>query len=61
MTWYDEYLQSTHWLCLRRQVLFRAKGKCEACGALDNGDRRLQVHHRTYERVGHERMTDLIA
>lgn len=43
---------------LRRQVaLDRSRGFCEDCGAR----RPLDVHHRTYKRIGNERPEDLVA
>lgn len=51
---YDDYLQSEHWQQLRAQVLERDEQCCH-CGR----DRHLTVHHRSYSRLGHERLTDL--
>lgn len=53
---YHEYLQSPEWARLRDAVLARDK-TCVLCGyGID-----LQVHHRTYERVGCELLEDLVA
>lgn len=52
---YDRYMQSRAWRRKRRRKLRRTGGRCEACGLRG----RLEVHHRTYERLGHERMGDL--
>lgn len=55
---YQKYLQSPHWADLRRRF-FSSKlfiGKCWCCGS--NGP--LQLHHRTYKRLGAERLTDLV-
>lgn len=64
MSWYDDYLQSDHWLATRDAKLEQAKRRCERCG--EYAKRRpggrwvgLHVHHLTYERVGQERMDDL--
>ena len=53
---YKEYLQTDHWKHTRKSALKRAEYRCQLC----NGDAMLQVHHRTYERRGHERASDLI-
>ena len=39
----------------RLEVIARDGGRCVVCYA--QGD--LQVHHRTYERIGYERLSDL--
>lgn len=51
----DVYLRSAHWAGIRKQALKRAEHRCQVC----NGTERLDVHHRTYERLGHERPGDL--
>jgi 5-methylcytosine-specific restriction endonuclease McrA len=53
---YKEYLQSEDWAGKRREKLHQANYKCEVCG---RDDLRLDVHHRTYERLGNEWMSDL--
>lgn len=52
---YEEYLQSPHWLALRRQRCGK-KAKCVGCGS----KKTLQLHHVSYDNVGHEEPTDLI-
>lgn len=61
---YLEYLKSEHWSLVRKRF-FRSKlvsrnssGKlcCEGCG---KSDIKLSVHHRTYKRLGRERLIDL--
>jgi hypothetical protein len=49
---YQDYLASTYWRDSRRrrQALERAEHRCAIC----NSARRLDVHHRTYERLGFE-------
>lgn len=54
---YRDYLQTEHWLDLRRRMLKRADYRCQVCNRNNQG---LQVHHRTYERRGHEEYGDLI-
>jgi gas vesicle protein len=54
---YAKYLKTQHWIDKRNSALRRAKYKCELCNR-DNVA--LQVHHKTYERRGHEYSSDLI-
>jgi 5-methylcytosine-specific restriction endonuclease McrA len=54
---YREYLASDAWDQIRRKVWNRARNRCERCKERPVSD----VHHLTYERIGHERMEDLIA
>lgn len=53
---YQEYLRTAHWQRQRAFALDQAQHLCELCGHPE----RLEVHHRTYERVGFERPEDLI-
>ena len=53
---YHDYLKSPEWKAKREQKLFEAGGKCQLC----NEGGKLHVHHRTYERVFNELMSDLI-
>jgi 5-methylcytosine-specific restriction endonuclease McrA len=52
---YSDYLRSSHWHQLRYEVRQRCGGVCERCGRR----RMTDVHHRTYVRLGHERLSDL--
>lgn len=52
---YYTYLESEQWQQRRQFMLRRAGYRCQIC----NGRGNLQVHHRTYERVGAERIDDL--
>ena len=54
---YEKYLETPHWRFLRRKMLKRAEHKCQRCRA---GMVVLHVHHKTYERRGEERLSDLI-
>jgi hypothetical protein len=56
-SWYDDYLASTDWQRRRALVLARAGHLCEGCRSAQAE----QVHHLTYERVGHEMLFDLVA
>jgi len=54
---YDAYLASDAWAARRSIVLARAHGTCECCEHYSA----TQVHHKTYERIGQELDTDLLA
>ena len=54
---YDWYInKSIAWKSVREWALQRAGYKCEECGC----DFSLQVHHKTYSRLGKEHPDDLI-
>ena len=53
---YEAYLQSDNWRIKCHKVHARAHGGCEWCG-----DTSREIHHLHYDRLGHERLTDLIA
>lgn len=55
---YSDYLRSEHWRKTRRRAVQRSGGMCKRCYAEDC---RLEIHHLTYERIGRERESDLIA
>jgi 5-methylcytosine-specific restriction endonuclease McrA len=52
---YEHYLASAAWRRVRRLALRRARWRCERCGARGQ----LDVHHRTYRRLGVERPEDV--
>lgn len=52
---YEQYLQSPTWRLRRNRALKSAGYRCARCYR----KRRLQVHHRTYERLGNEHEADL--
>ena len=54
---YAEYLKTDWWSHQKNRTLAAADGRCQVC----NSARRLNVHHRTYERVGREQAADLTA
>lgn len=54
---YGEYLKTDWWRHRRERALELAESHCQVC----NSPGPLEVHHRTYERLGHERDADLIA
>lgn len=51
----EVYLRSEHWRETRAAALERAEHRCQVC----NTTKQLDVHHRTYERLGHEGAGDL--
>lgn len=53
---YSDHLQTLKWEELRQDVLERDDFTCQSCG--DTYE--LQVHHKTYKRLGNEIMDDLI-
>lgn len=53
---YHEYIVSPAWYKKRDERLKIDNKCCQRCGAKTN----LNVHHLTYERLGHEKMEDLI-
>lgn len=55
---YKQYLLSHHWYQIRRQVILRANYRCERCECVPD---RFQIHHRTYARLGFEKLSDLQA
>jgi hypothetical protein len=54
---YHEYLASREWAALRERVRERSGNRCERCFNAPQH----AVHHLTYERAGHEELTDLMA
>lgn len=53
---YATYIGSEEWQIVRRWALERAEGACQVCMSRDS----LEVHHRSYERLGREAPADLI-
>jgi hypothetical protein len=54
---YAQYLNSEHWQDVRARFWAGRlhNGTCSCCG----GRNKLQVHHRTYRRIGREWLNDL--
>ena len=44
-----------HWKDVREEALLRDKNRCVSCNQKEN----LEVHHRTYERFGNEKLSDV--
>lgn len=69
---YEDYLRSDHWQRIRHMALERAVGRCQNSGChyrllsreeLAECPPRgygLDVHHLTYDRLGHERLDDVL-
>jgi hypothetical protein len=53
---YLKYITSPVWKARAFDAIEKAGKKCQMC----NSPKYLQVHHRTYERLGKERPSDLI-
>lgn len=54
-TFYLKYLESPEWRVRRADALLRGGSVCCRCGT----NKRLEVHHKTYERLGNEKDEDL--
>ncbi len=54
---YKEYLLTDYWKNRREEWIAKAAGACQLCNASDNV---LNVHHRRYDRRGHEMDSDVI-
>jgi 5-methylcytosine-specific restriction endonuclease McrA len=55
---YHDYMQSPAWDQKRRARLKRDGYQCQDCGISGIA---LDVHHTTYDRLGRERMSDLVS
>lgn len=53
---YKDYIKSDVWKARRLRAIALAENHCQVCHA----EARLDVHHNTYERLGHERDADLV-
>jgi len=52
---YAAYIVSDRWKAFRLRILKKRGNKCEECAARTG----LEVHHLTYERLGHEKASDV--
>lgn len=52
---YERYMASLDWQIKRREALAAASHECQRCDERSG----LEVHHRTYDRLGDERLDDL--
>jgi len=55
---YTRHLSSPEWAAIRQQALARAGNKCQICSCKDEY---LEVHHNSYDNLGHEPPEDVIA
>jgi hypothetical protein len=55
-SFYEKHLQSTKWAATRKATLKRDRNQCQTCLSTES----LEVHHKTYERLGNEDLADLI-
>jgi hypothetical protein len=53
---YETYLQSSQWKARRKYILTAGRHRCQVCSSKDA----LHVHHRSYKRLGDERIDDLV-
>ncbi len=53
---YKQYLKTRHWKSIKQAVFESRVYECTKCGVGKN----LHIHHLTYDRVGKERLSDLI-
>jgi 5-methylcytosine-specific restriction endonuclease McrA len=53
---YREYILSKAWSAKRRAKFAQVGRKCERCGSVRG---KIHVHHKTYDRLGVERLEDL--
>jgi len=53
---YQHYLRSRDWAGTRALAIHRADGMCQVCGERHH----LEVHHKSYQRLGNEERGDLI-
>jgi hypothetical protein len=51
------YMRTSKWKKRRKAKLDQTRGQCERCSSWTG---RKDVHHKTYERLGNERLDDLI-
>lgn len=65
MTWKEKYYEviaSARWKKIRQRFINKANGTCPKCGWKKESwdkSRTLDLHHKTYERLGNERDSDL--
>jgi hypothetical protein len=55
--WYSEYLRTPHWKAFKKR--YRGSGRPRRCTIC--GEPRYELHHITYERIGDERLSDVVA
>lgn len=55
---YHAYLRTPHWQNVRKR--YWASGRPKQCALCLRNDLPLDLHHKTYERIGKERLSDLM-
>ena len=55
--YYARYLKSAHWQRYRARRIKQARNRCQDCGGFR---RKLQLHHVSYRRLGHEHDDDVL-
>lgn len=53
---HQQYLGSPEWKEKRRKIIMQRQGRCEKCHTEGN----LEIHHKTYARIGRELDKDLL-
>lgn len=53
---YQRYLESRHWQRMRELARDAAGNRCQLCNSTD----RLETHHKTYDHIGRELLSELI-
>lgn len=56
---YNDYINSLAWR-LKRQEYFAAKDMPQGCQGCGYNGKYLEIHHKTYDRLGNEQLTDLV-
>jgi len=56
---YKDYISSSRWKRLRNEKINQVGGICECCG-ISKFSAKLEVHHKTYENFGKEKLSDLL-
>src|SRR5208282_4015560 len=57
--WYFAYLKTPHWRAFKERWC-KWYGRSGRWGCMICGEKRFELHHTTYERIGHELLTDVV-
>lgn len=55
--WYLDYLETEHWKTFREYILGFWNYRCCLC----RSDKKIEVHHNNYDRIGDEKISDCVA
>ena len=58
---YKKYIQSQKWKTKRLQYFKRYGNECKKCGLKGIKRNLMHLHHKTYDRLGKEKLTDLVS